>query len=151
MVIRLKAGRSHKRNQLEIIALRVTSISFFLLVVGLIATTVLNIINHQQPESTRWGIVISIISITVMFFLVQAKMKVGRFLNSDAIVADAKCTQVCIYMSVVLLASSLLYSLTGIGLMDTLGALGIAYYSFTEGKEAWEKAAGKEDCDCEAD
>lgn len=148
MLIRLKSGRTGERSQLETLALRVTSVSFFMLTAGLVVTTVLNLINGAQPESTRWGIIISLISLSVMIFLMQAKLKVGKRLNSDAIIADAKCTRVCIYMSVVLLLSSSLYSLTGIGVMDTIGALGIAYYSFTEGREAWEKAAGNEVCVC---
>jgi len=53
---------------------------------------------------------------------------------------------VCIYMSVVLLAASLIYQLTGFGLVDSIGALGLIYFSINEGKEAFEKAAGLEDC-----
>ena len=83
-----------------------------------------------------------------MVGLVLMKTKVGKALDSDAILADANCTKACIYMSIVLLASSLIYSLTRIPFLDSLGALGIAYFSFNEGKEAFEKAAGKE-CDCE--
>ena len=49
---------------------------------------------------------------------------------------------VCIYMSVILLASSLIYEFTGFGFVDSLGALGLIYFSYSEGKEAFEKAAG---------
>ena len=69
-------------------------------------------------------------------------------LGSTPILADANCTMVCIYMSVVLLASSLIYQFTGFGFVDSLGALGLIYFSISEGKEAFEKAAGLEDCDC---
>ena len=72
----------------------------------------------------------------------------------DAILADANCTMVCITMSMVLLASSLVYQLTGFGLIDSIGALGLAYFSLKEGKEAFEKASGLEDtcgCACAAD
>jgi hypothetical protein len=44
-------------------------------------------------------------------------------------------------MSVVLLASSLIFQLTGLGFVDVLGALGLIYFSISEGKEAFEKAA----------
>jgi hypothetical protein len=56
---------------------------------------------------------------------------------------------VCIYMSLVLLASSLIYQLTGFGFTDSLGALGLIYFSVNEGREAFEKAAGMKDCGCE--
>jgi hypothetical protein len=56
----------------------------------------------------------------------------------------------CVYMSIVLLAASLVYHLTGFGFVDSLGAAGLVYFSFREGHEALEKAAGLA-CDCEAD
>ncbi len=55
---------------------------------------------------------------------------------------------VCIYMSIVLLAASLIYQLTGFGFVDSIGALGLIYFSYSEGKESFEKAAGMDDC-CE--
>jgi hypothetical protein len=49
-------------------------------------------------------------------------------------------------MSVVLLASSFIYQVTGFGFVDSLGALGLIYFSIREGKESFEKAAGLETC-----
>jgi divalent metal cation (Fe/Co/Zn/Cd) transporter len=71
----------------------------------------------------------------------RAKRKVGRALKSEAILADANCTQVCVYMSVVLLAASALYELTHLPYLDAAGSLGLAWFSFKEGKECFEKAA----------
>jgi len=68
-------------------------------------------------------------------------MVCGRKLNAEPVIADARCTLVCIYMSVVLLVSSVIYELTGFGWVDTLGAIGLAWFSFSEGREAFEKAA----------
>jgi len=51
-------------------------------------------------------------------------------------------------MSLVLLASSLIYELTGFGFVDSIGAAGLIYFSYNEGRESFEKAAGMEDC-CE--
>ena len=82
-----------------------------------------------------------------MWLLVSGKRKVGRKLNSAPILADANCSLVCIYMSVVLLVSSLVYQFTGFGFIDSLGALGLIYFSISEGREAFEKAANVED-DC---
>ena len=87
------------------------------------------------------------VSIAVMIWLMNAKKNVGQKLGSDAIIADANCTKICVYMSLVLLASSLIYELTGFAYADSLGAAGLAYFSFSEGKEAFEKAKGKE-CHC---
>jgi hypothetical protein len=48
----------------------------------------------------------------------------------------------------VLLTSSLIYQFTGFGFVDSLGAIGLIYFSINEGKEAFEKAAnvGNDDC-----
>lgn len=82
-----------------------------------------------------------------MVWLMNAKKNVGKKLNSDAIIADARCTAVCIYMSLVLLVSSLIYELTGFVYADAIGAAGLVYFSITEGMEAFERAKGKE-CGC---
>ena len=147
MIIRIKENPESNRSKFEINALKITGTSFFLLSAGLLAGVVYNIINHVKPETTVWGVIISLVSIAVMIWLLKAKKNVGRELDSDAIIADANCTRVCIYMSLVLLASSLIYELTGFAYADAIGAAGLAYFSITEGKEAFEKAKGKE-CEC---
>ena len=70
----------------------------------------------------------------------------GKQLGSEAILADAECTRVCIYMSIVLLAASAVYELTHIAYIDVMGTLGLAWFSFSEGRECFEKAAGKGCC-----
>jgi|SRR5450631_1675589 len=44
-------------------------------------------------------------SIAFMLFLLYGKTIAGKLLNSDAILADANCTKVCIYMSAILCVS----------------------------------------------
>ena len=147
MVYRMKKNSYTSKTKFEINALRITGTSFYLLSAGLAIGVVLNIIQHRQPETTLWGVIISLISILVMYWLVVAKKKVGKQLQSDAIVADANCTKVCIYMSVVLLLASLIYEFTGFAYADSIGTIGLIYFSIGEGKEAFEKAKGKS-CDC---
>jgi len=148
MVLRIRQNPDTDRSEFEKTALRITGTSFYILAVGLGLTAIYNIITGHQPQTTLPGLIISIISITVMWALVAGKRKVGRVLKSPPILADANCTLVCIYMSVVLLVSSLIHELTGLGFMDSLGAIGLIYFSYNEGKEAFEKAVGLE-CDCE--
>ena len=109
---------------------------------------IISVIQGHNPDTTRWGIVISMVSIVTMHALIRMKTFVGRRLNSEPILADANCTKVCFYMSIVLLISSFLYEVSGIGFLDSIGALGLAYFSFNEGREAFEKALGK-NCGCE--
>lgn len=148
MVNRIRRNPNSPRTPFEVTALRVTGTAFYILVAGLAVTAVYNIVTNHKPETTLPGLIISIISIAVMWALVMGKRRVGRALNSMPILADANCTMVCIYMSVVLLISSFVYELTGIGYVDSLGALGLIYFSAKEGREAFEKARGLE-CECE--
>lgn len=149
MVFRIRQNTDAPRSQFERTALRITGTSFYLLVTGLGVTAIYNLFTDHKPTTTFSGLVISLISITVMWILVMGKRKVGRTLASSPILADANCTLVCIYMSVVLLASSLIYQFTGFGFVDSLGALGLIYFSINEGKEAFEKAAGIEADGCQ--
>ena len=147
MILRIKHNPTSPKSIFEITALKITGSAFYLLSAGLFIGIVLNIINHHKPETTFWGIIISLVSIIVMVWLMNAKKRVGRSLNSEPIIADANCTKVCVYMSLVLLISSLIYELTGFLYADVIGAAGLIYFSITEGKEAFEKAKGSE-CAC---
>ena len=147
MITRIRRNPDSSKSKFEIAALKVTGTAFYLLSAGLIAGIVFNIINNNKPETTMWGVIISVISIAVMVWLMKAKRNTGRKLNSDPIIADANCTKVCVYMSVVLLISSLIYELTGFAYADSIGAAGLVYFSVSEGREAFEKARGK-NCEC---
>lgn len=148
MILRIARESDSPRSKFEVTALKITGISFYLLTAGLVLTALLNLMNNAKPETAVSGLIISLISLSVMVFLYRAKLRVGRKLNSDPIIADANCTKACIYMSLVLLGSSLIYTLTGLAFIDTLGAIGIAWFSFGEGREAFEKASGRETCAC---
>ena len=144
MILRIKQNPESQESKYEVRALQVTGTAFYLLSAGLSAGIVLNIINHHKPETTFWGVVISLISLIVMYWLMNTKINVGKKLHSEPVIADANCTKVCVYMSLVLLASSLIYELTGFVYADVIGAAGLIYFSVTEGKEAFEKAREKE-------
>lgn len=147
MILRIKQNPESNKSDFEKTALRITGIAFYLLSAGLLAGIIVNLITKHKPETTLWGVIISSLSILVMIWLMYAKKRIGLKLNSEPIVADSNCTKVCVYMSVVLLLSSLIYELTGFAYADVIGAAGLIYFSFTEGKEAFEMAKGKE-CSC---
>lgn len=151
MIMRMRSSDISRRDQFERTALKITGSAFYLLTAGLVIGSALNIIYDVQPDTTMAGIVISLISIATMYFLMSYKLKVGKELNSDAIIADAMCTKTCLYLSIILLSSSVLYELFGIAYFDILGSLGIAYFAFKEGKEAFELSrSGELKCMCES-
>jgi divalent metal cation (Fe/Co/Zn/Cd) transporter len=148
MVSRMKHDPDADPIRFEKRALRITGISFFILAAGLIVTAVFNLFQGHQPLTTFWGIVIGLISIFTMWVLIHFKIQVGKQLNSSAILEDANCTKACLYLSFTLLLASAGYELTGIGGIDSIGAILIAIFSFREGRESFAKARG-ESCPCE--
>jgi divalent metal cation (Fe/Co/Zn/Cd) transporter len=144
MISRIKQNPDSPKSTFEINALKITGTAFYLLSAGLFTGIILNLINHHKPSTALWGIIISLASIVVMVWLMIAKRNTGKQLNSEPIIADSKCTMVCVYMSIVLLVSSLVYEITGFAYADIIGAAGLIYFSISEGKEAFEKAREKE-------
>lgn len=148
MVLRIQRNAHTKRDDFERTALRITGISFYLLTAGLIVTSVYNIYTKHNPTTTIAGVIVSIISILVMWALMYGKKKIGNALNSEAILADAECTRVCIYMSIILLVSSGIYALLRLPYIDSIGTLALSYFAFKEGKECFEKVKSNKVCCC---
>jgi len=144
MLWRLRRTEKEEHDAFERNALQITGVALFLLVVALLITSGMNLYFSHKPEDTFWGMLISSVSIISMYVLMKLKLKVGTELNSEPIIADAYCTRCCFYMSFVLLASSLLYALTGFAHLDSLGAIGIAWLAWKEGSECFAKAKSKE-------
>ena len=148
MVRQMKHNPDTNPSPFEEKALRITGTAFFILAVGLIITAGINLFQGHRPETTFWGIVIALISIFTMWALIHFKVKVGRQLNSNAILEDANCTKACLYLSFTLLLASVGFELTGFGGIDSIGAILIAIFAFREGRESFEKARG-ESCHCD--
>ena len=144
MVKRIMNNLQSHRNKFETTSLKITGMSFYLLSAGLLFSVIVNLYNGNKPTTAIAGVIIALISIAAMLLLIYGKLYVGKKLNSSPIIADANCTRVCVYMSIVLLISSLIYEVTGFGYMDSIGTIGIIYLSVKEGKEAFEKAKVKE-------
>lgn len=149
MIFRMKYSKVQTQDTFEKTALKITGTAFYLLTAGLIIGSVLNLINNVKPETTIPGIIIALISILTMYWLMTSKLKIGKAMQSDAVIADANCTKTCFYLSFILLASSGLYELFNLMYFDIIGSLGIAYFAFNEGKEAFEKVkSGNLMCNC---
>ncbi len=148
MIRRLKQNGNENPDRFEKDALRVTGTAFYMLAIVLVITAILNIYQGHKPETTLWGIIISVISISTMWALIHYKLKIGNELNSQAIIADAHCTRACMYLSFILFLSSAGYELTRIGGLDSIGAILIAWLSYREGHESFQKARGNIVCGC---
>lgn len=140
MIMRIRKHENGAFDHFERTALRITGTAFFLLTGGLLSSSIYTLLTNHKPETTLWGIIISLLSLLTMGFLYWGKNTVGQRLDSRPIIADAKCTLVCIWMSGILLASSALYELFSLGWFDSLGLAGLAYFAAREGRECFQKA-----------
>src|SRR4029453_6008273 len=70
MVLRIRQNPETLRSQFERTALQVTGTSFYLLVIGLGATAIYNLFTAHKPTTTLPGLIISLVSIAVMWALV---------------------------------------------------------------------------------
>jgi hypothetical protein len=147
MVRRIRLDGGVRTDEFERQALRITGGSFYLLTTGLVLSAALSLYEGHKPDSTMWGVIVSLVSLSFMWLLIHHKTKIGSALNSSAILADAACSKACLYLSLALLVASLGYELTGIGSLDAIGTLAIAFFSFKEGRESFRKAKGLS-CGC---
>jgi len=153
MIRRLRTEGMEGRDGFERNALKITGVSFYILAGSLIVTAVLNLYHGHHPETTRWGIAVSLVSLLGMWLLIRHKVRVGTALASPAILADAACSRTCLNLSLVLLVASGGYELTGVSGFDAIGAILIAWLAWREGKEAFGKSKGlvcRCSCNCSA-
>jgi len=140
---RLTSNRDGEHR--ERLALRLVGVSFLLLVGYIAFDAITSLIRRELPEKTPAGIFIAIASWIAMPMLARAKRRVARELNSGAMRADSRQTDICAYLSGILLAGLLLNALFGWWWADPVAALGMVPLIAREGVEALR---GKTCCEC---
>lgn len=142
---RLHLDAPERRDRAEKIALRVIGVSFLLLAAYVTVDAVKSLINREPPEATYLGIGIAALSLVVMPLLARAKRRVAKELHSHAMEADARQTDICTYLSAILLGGLLLNAVVGWWWADPVAALVMIPII---GKEGIEALRGKQCGDC---
>ncbi len=117
-------------------ASKAVGVAFIILAVYVIFESAKKLIMHEAPEPSLVGIVVAVISIAIMYPLYGLKCATGRGLKSCSLMADAKQTLACMYLSFALLACLLLNRFLGWWWADPVVGLVIAYFLVREGIEA---------------
>lgn len=125
-----------RRERVEAISLRLVGICFIVLALYVIQDSVTSLLKREAPDESLIGIVVAAVSLIVMPLLVRAKRKVARSINSGALMADSKQTELCTYLSAILLGGLLLNALLGWWWADPLAALIMVPIIAKEGIEA---------------
>jgi len=120
----------------EQLAYKLVGISFFLLALYVAFEAGKSLLRHEQPDTSVVGIVLSIVSLIVMPLLARAKRRVAAKIDSRALYADSRQTDICAYLSAILLGGLLLNALVGWWWADQLAALCMLPLIFREGMEA---------------
>lgn len=123
-------------EQREKMALRLVGVSFLALAAYVAFDAVKSLIYRELPEASYIGIGVAALSLVVMPFLAHAKRKVAARLNSRAMHADSRQTDLCAYLSAVLLGGLILNAIFGWWWADPIAALVMVPIIAKEGIEA---------------
>jgi divalent metal cation (Fe/Co/Zn/Cd) transporter len=125
-----------KREQREKLSLRIVGVCFLALAAYVAYESISDLVSRKSPEHSIPGTVLACVSLIVMPLLSSAKKKVGNELGSAAMHADAKQTDFCVYLSVILLVGLLLNAALGWWWADPAAALIMVPLIAKEGAEA---------------
>lgn len=115
---RLASGEHRER-----IALRLVGVSFVALAAYVCYDAVKSLWFRELPETTYVGIAIAALSLVVMPFLAHQKRRVAMELNSNAMKADSRQTDLCAYLSAILLGGLIFNAVFGWWWADPVAAL----------------------------
>lgn len=114
---------ARQREGSERISRRIIGVCFIALAVYIAWDAGRSLWLRDHPQRTILGIVISALSVVIMPMLARRKRKVAIGLGSRALEADAKQTDLCMYLSSIVLGGLLLNALFGWWWADPVAAL----------------------------
>ncbi|MEK7753081.1 MAG: cation transporter [Acidobacteriota bacterium] len=102
-----------RRERAEAVSVRIVGICFLVLALYIAYDSVRMFLLRKAPERSLPGIALAIASLVVMPVLARAKRRVARTIASNALAADAKQTELCMYLSAILLGGLVLNATFG--------------------------------------
>jgi divalent metal cation (Fe/Co/Zn/Cd) transporter len=134
-----EAGREAAERR----TLRIVGLCFLLLAAYVLCDAVIVLIERRAPDHSRVGIVLAALSMIVMPLLVRSKRRIATRLRSGALEAEARQTQVCAYLSAILLAGLGLNAGLGWWWSDPVAGLVMVPLIANEG---WQAVKGRTCC-----
>jgi divalent metal cation (Fe/Co/Zn/Cd) transporter len=111
----------------------------FVLLAGYVTLeAALGLWQREAPRESVLGIVLAAVSLGVMPVLAWGKLRTARALGSRALVAEAKETLACAYLSACLLLGLVLHAVLGWWWADPVAALAMVPWLLHEAREAME-------------
>ncbi len=110
-------------EQRERIAVKLVGISFVLLAAYVAFDATKTLVLREEPHVSIVGIVLSCAALIVMPLLASAKRRVASRLESRSLEADSRQTDLCAYLSAILLGGLALNAFLGWWWADPMGGL----------------------------
>jgi divalent metal cation (Fe/Co/Zn/Cd) transporter len=125
-----------ERERAELVTLRIVGVLFIALGAYVTWDAANALLKREAPEESNVGIALALASLVVMPLLARAKRKVALALNSRALRSEAQQTQLCTYLSAILLGGLALNAVFGWWWADPVAALVMVPIIGKEGIEA---------------
>jgi divalent metal cation (Fe/Co/Zn/Cd) transporter len=139
LVWRLHAGvRAEKR------ALQLVGVSFLILAAYVAFDSVQALVQKEMPDASVPGMIVAALSVIIMPLLAREKRRVAGAIQSRAMLAEAKQTDLCMYLSAILLGGLALNAAFGWWWADPIAALAMVPIIANEGRVALRG----EECTC---
>jgi len=139
---RLRDGEAGEAR--ERVAQRLVAVSFVALAAYVGTESILTLSRRAEPESSLVGIGLAAVSLLVMPVLARAKRRVAAGLGSAALTADSRQTDLCAYLSAILLIGLGLNALFGWWWADPAAALAMTPIMGFEARRSWRG----DTCEC---
>ncbi|MFT4111288.1 cation transporter [Silvibacterium sp.] len=112
-----------RRHRAEQVSLRIAGACLLALAAYVFIEAIIHLVGRRSAETTWAGIGVTAAAVTFMPLLARAKRNVGRALNSDAMMTDARQTDFCMYQAAIVLVGLIVHAAFGIAWMDSAAAL----------------------------
>lgn len=135
---------SQRRERVEGITVRIVGWCFLLLALYVAYDSIRSLVLRERPGESSVGIALTALSVVIMPLLARAKRRVAIGVGSRALVAEARQTSLCAYLSAIVLGGLALNALLGWWWADPVSALCMVPIIAKEGVEGLR---GEKPCD----
>ena len=132
-----------RRRAVDGRALKLVGVSLLALATYVAADSVVSLVRREAPEKSLPGIGLAVASLIAMPLLARRKKRVAAAIASPALQADSRQTDICAYLSAILLLGLLLNAAFGWWWADPAAGLVMVPLIAYEGTQAWR---GKTRC-----
>jgi divalent metal cation (Fe/Co/Zn/Cd) transporter len=127
-------------------ATRAIALCFAALALWVGYEAVTQLLDREQPDVSVVGIIVAGLSVVLMPLLARAKKRLGPTLGSQAVISEARQTELCAYLSAVVLLGLGANALAGWWWADPFAALAIAGVATYEAVRTWRAESLEDTC-----